>query len=169
MATKIISRANQLTYHALQKAIENNKLKVLLDYGKINRPQSPIYNPWENLLPVLVPVLIGVILIIFVSVIFGLLFIIGMTLVYAHILKKKLYKRIIERTNKYIITSYENCDELWNFGGLIFINNDNKEIGCVSPAGDWKDFIINNFSDLMIDKVENSETKEEVADNEKAS
>ena len=48
-AKKIFNRADQLAYHALQKAIEQDKLRIYLDYGKVNRPLSPVYDPWETL------------------------------------------------------------------------------------------------------------------------
>ena len=146
------NRADNMTYKALQKAIEQNKLRLYLDYAKINRPGSPIYNPWECLLPILIPLFLGLILILSVGVLFGLLFIIAMTMLYTVYFKKKIYKKIIERTKKYIIQSYDNCEHLWNFGGIVLVNAENKKLGCVSPEGDWKEFVILNFADLMIDK-----------------
>lgn len=52
-----------LIYKALNRAIENDRLRIYLDYGKINRLGSPVYDPWECLLPILVPVLVGLLLI----------------------------------------------------------------------------------------------------------
>lgn len=86
-AKKIFNRADQLAYHALQKAIEQDKLRIYLDYGKVNRPLSPVYDPWETLLPILIPILIGLIFIVAVGVIFGLLFIVGMIFVYSGVVK----------------------------------------------------------------------------------
>lgn len=148
------NRADKLTYHALQKAISQDKLRIYLDYGKINKPQSPVYNPWECLLPILVPILVGLILIVSVGIIFGLLFIIAMIIVYSSYIKKKLYHRIIERTKSLLVSNYNNCQELWDFGGLVLVNSENKKHGCVSPEGDWKEFVIKNFSDLMTEKEE---------------
>ena len=87
------NRADNMTYKALQKAIEQNKLRLYLDYAKINRPGSPIYNPWECLLPILIPLFLGLILILSVGVLFGLLFIIAMTMLYTVYFKKKIYKK----------------------------------------------------------------------------
>lgn len=155
------SRADKLTFHALQKAVEQNKLRIYLDYGRINRPGSPIYDAWECLLPILVPVLIGLLLIISTGIIFGLLFIAAMIVVYSTYFKKKIERKVIERTKSYLVSGYENCEKLWEFGGLVMVNAENKKIGCVSPDGDWKDFVVINFSDLMI------EPKEEPKDEKK--
>lgn len=156
---KIPNRAEQLVYKALQKAVEQDKLRIYLDYGKVNRPQSPVYEPWECLLPVLVPVLIGLGLIVSVGVIFGLLFIAGMIVVYSVYFKKKLYRRLIERTKAYLVYSLENCKKLWNWGGIVLVNADNKKIGCVAPEGDWKEFVVINYADLMTENS-NNENKE---------
>ena len=66
MTTKTPNKADLLVYKALKTAISQDKLRIYLDYGKINRPQSPVYDPWESLLPVLVPVLIGLALILLI-------------------------------------------------------------------------------------------------------
>lgn len=148
------NRADKMTFHALQKAVELDKLRIYLDYGRINRPGSPVYDAWECLLPILIPVLIGLMLIICAGVLFGLLFIAAMVVVYSTYFKKKIYRKVIERTKQYLVSNYENCEKLWLFGGLVLVNAENKKIGCVSPEGDWKEFVVINFSDLMIDPKE---------------
>lgn len=145
------SKADALIYKALNKAIEANQLRIYLDYGKVNRPGSPIYDVWENLLPVLTPVIIGLILILSVSIFFGLAFIVAMTLIYITYFKKRADRYLIDRTKTYFTSSYENCIRLWNFGGIVLVNANNKKTGCVSPEGDWKEFVVRNFADYMVD------------------
>lgn len=157
MTPKTPNKADLLVYKALKAAIGQDKLRIYLDYGKVNRPQSPVYDPWESLLPILIPVLIGLALIIWVGVIFGLLFIGVMIEVFSVYFKKKIYRRLIERTKNYLVSGYENCEKLWAWGGIVLVNADNKTIGCVAPEGDWKDFVVINFADLMVDK--NNENK----------
>lgn len=153
------SKADKLIYKALKKAVELDKLRIYLDYGKINRPLSPVYDPWECLLPILVPVMIGLALILSVGVFFGLAFIVAMILVYSTYFKKKVYRHLIERTKNYLTRDYSNCEKLWNFGGIVLVNAKNKKLGCVSPEGDWKEFVVRNFSEYMTDKEE-TENKE---------
>ena len=157
---KTVNRANVLAFKALQRAVEQDKIRLYLDYGRINRPTSPVYNPWENLLPILVPVMIGLLLVLTVGIIFGLAFIISMILVYNYYFKKKQERKVIERTKAYLISDIEHCKEIWDFGGIVLVNADNKKIGCVSPDGDWKDFVVLHFSDLMVEKKEKQESTE---------
>lgn len=157
MANRRPNKADALVFKALQRAVEQDRLRIYLDYSKINRPQSPVYDAWECLLPVLVPVIIGLLLIISVGVLFGLLFIVVMILVYSTYIKKRMHRILVERTKKFMVDSYDNCCDLWEFGGIVLVNSLNKKIGCVSPEGDWKDFVVINYADLMVDKSKNEE------------
>ena len=157
----MMNKADKMVFKALKTAVEKDQLRLYMDYGKVNRPGSPIYNPWECLLPILIPVLIGLVLIIVVGVIFGLLFIVAMIMVYSTYFKKKLYHKVIERAKAYLISSYENCENLWKFGGIVLVNAENKKLGCVAPEGDWKEFVILNFSDYMLDKKPEEPKKDE--------
>ncbi len=155
------SKADKLIYKALKKAVELDKLRIYLDYGKINRPLSPVYDPWECLLPILVPVMIGLALILSVGVFFGLTFIVAVILVYSTYFKKKVYRHLIERTKNFLISDYSNCEKLWKFGGIVLVNAENKKLGCVSPDGDWKEFVVRNFSEYMTDTKEETENKKD--------
>lgn len=154
MNKKKANRADELAYKALIRAIDSNNLLIYLDESRINRPQSPVYDPWETLLPILVPITFGLILMLWVGIIFGLLFIIGITAFYSGFTKKKLQHLLLQRTKKYIISGYENFTNLWDFGGFVLVNAADKKIGCVAPDGNWKEFIAANFAELMLDKTQ---------------
>lgn len=162
MSKKFINRAEELIFSALQKAVAEDKLRICLLTGQINRPSSPVYNPWEVLLPTLVPVLLGLVLILTVSPMFGLLFMAALILASTHIIKKKLDARLLQRTKDFMLSSLENCQKIWDFGGVVLVCRQNKNLGCVAPEGDWKEFVVTNFADLMLDK------KEETPKDEKA-
>ena len=151
------SKADLLIYKALNKAIEKNQLLLYLDYTKINRPGSPVYDAWENLLPILTPIITGLILILTVSIIFGLLFMIAMILVYTYYFKKQVDHALVQRTQNYFSSGYNNCVDLWKLGGIVLVNAQDKRLGCVSPEGDWKEFVVRNFSDYMVEKTETPE------------
>ncbi len=152
MTKKTPNRAEEMAYQAMQKAFEQDLLRLYLDYAKLNRPGSPVYDPWESLLPILVPVMIGLILILSAGIFFGLLFIIVMILIYSTYFKKKIYRRLIDRTKKFLTSNYENCQMLWEYGGIVLVNTTDKNIGCVSPEGNWKEFIVNNYPDFLLEK-----------------
>ncbi len=161
MVKKFPNRAEELAYHALKKAMEEEKLHLCLVESKINRPTSPVYNPWEVLLPVLLPVVLGLILILAVGPIFGLVFMIAAILVSSNLVRKKLENKLLERTRTHLLSGYDNFCQLWDFGGIVLVNAENKKIGCLAPDGDWKEFVVKNFADLMIEKPVETPTPEE--------
>ncbi len=160
---KQLNKADVLIYKAFKTALDKNLLSLYLISSKLNRPNSPVYNPWENLLPLLIPLIIGVILILMVGAFFGLAFIVGIVLVYNYYFKKIIDKRLLERTKKYVTIDFNHCQELWEFGGLVLATKENKKIGCISPEGDWKDFVVQNFADFMVDKKTENKTDEQPA------
>lgn len=160
MVKKNPNKADMLVFKALQKAVEQDRLRVYLDYAKINKPQSPVYDPWECLLPILVPVILGLILIIGVGVLFGLLFMVIMILAYSTYVKKKVHRRLVERTKRFLTDSFDNCVRLWEFGGIVLVNARDKRLGCVAPEGDWKDFVVLNYADLMVENNTHEKSKE---------
>lgn len=154
------NKADKLIYKAFSTALEKDLLCIYLDSSKLNRPNSPVYNPWENLLPILIPTIIGLLLILSANTFLGLIFIIGMIMLHNYYFKKIIDKRLLERTKKYIATDFNHCQELWSFGGIVLTTPKNKKIGCISPDGNWKEFIVKNFSDFMTDK-KTEENKDE--------
>lgn len=157
------NKADLLIHKAFQRALDQNLLRIYMDTSKLNRPLSPVYNPWENLLPLLLPMLLGLLLIIFVGTFFGLAFIIGMILAYTNYVKKIIDQRLLERTKAYMRLDFEHCSELWNFGGIVLATAQNRKIGCIAPEGEWKNFIIQNFADFMVD-APTPQTKDTNAD-----
>ena len=156
------TKKDLLIYKALNKAIENDNLRIYLDYSRINRPTSPVYDPWECLLPILAPLLIGLFFIVMIHIFFGLIVMVAGIFAYTSYFRKKLHRNLINRTKALITRSYRSLEDLWAFGGIVFVNNDKKQIGCVAPDGNWKDFVVRNFSEYMVDKnKQTEETKQE--------
>jgi len=91
---------------------------------------------------------------------------IAMIMIYTAYFKKKVDRCLIQRTKDYFTSSYDNCVKLWEFGGIVLVNAQDKKSGCVSPEGDWKEFVVRNFADYMVE-TENTPA-DKAADNEQA-
>ena len=128
MTPKTPNKADLLVYKALKAAIGQDKLRIYLDYGKVNRPQSPI----------LIPVLIGLALIIGVGVIFGLLFIGVMIEVFSVYFKKKIYRRLIERTKNYLVSGYETVKSCGLGAELCWSMPTTRQSAALRPKGTGK-------------------------------
>lgn len=171
---KRINKADRLTFKALQTAIDKGELQIALINSKINIPSSPVYNPWEVLLPTLIPTVLGLFLIWLVGIIFGLIFMIAGILLSSNLVKKKMEQRLFDRSKQFFVSDYNSCNELWDFGGIVLINSSNKKHCCVSPEGNWKEFVVLNYSQYMSDKKEavveevSQASNEDIKENEKA-
>ena len=164
--SKTSNKADDLIFKALQKAVAEDRLHICLISAKINIPGSPVYNPWEVLLPSLLPVLLGLFLIWAAGILWGLAFMIAGIMLSSNLVKKELEQRLFERTRALLTSDYENCCRLWAFGGIVLVNAADKSQGCVAPDGNWKEFVVLHFADLMIDKK--TEEPEQEAVEEKA-
>lgn len=149
---KRISKADTLVFKALQKAVNEEKLNIYLINSKINIPGSPVYNPWECLLPTLVPVLLGLLMIWLVGILLGLAIMIGGIVLSSSFIKKKMEHILYDRAKLFFTKDVQSCNSLWEFGGVVLVKNDDKKQNCLSPEGNWKDFIVLNFSEFMTDK-----------------
>lgn len=169
--TKRINKADRMLFNALKKAIDEGKIHLCLINSKVNIPGSKIYNPWEMLLPILLPVLLGLILIGVVGILVGIsIMTIGIFLS-SNLVKKKMEARLMDRALKMFTSDYATCEEMWQFGGLVLVKADDKKYGCIAPEGDWKEFVVKHFAELMVDKKaadNDSDAVKEAQTNEKA-
>ncbi len=165
---KRVNKADLLVFKALQRALANDKIHLCLISSKINIPGSPIYNPWESMLPILCPVLLGLILIWAVGILTGVILMSLGVFLTSNLIHKKLEHRLLDRALKTISSDYKSCCELWNYGGLVLVKSDDKQRGCISPEGDWKEFVVRYFADLMVDKPTENQAEETVADEKAA-
>ena len=149
---KRINKADRLVFKALQKAIAEDKLHICLISSKVNVPGSPVYNPWENLLPVFIPVMVGLFLIWLAGILWGLVFMTAGILLSSHFVKKEIEQRLFNRAKSFFTADYESCCKLWDFGGIVLVKAEDKKHGCIAPEGNWREFVILNFSEFMTEK-----------------
>lgn len=165
--TKRVNKANLMVFKALQRALADDKIHLCLISSKINVPGSPIYNPWESLLPILFSVLTGLVLIWAVGILSGIILMTLGVFLTSSIIHKYLEHCLLKRALKIMTSDYKSCCELWNFGGVVLVKTDDKQRGCISPEGDWKEFVVRYFADLMIEKtaepVQQEDTNEKAA------
>ena len=149
---KKTNKADILIFKALQKAIAEDRLHLCLISSKINVPGSPVYNPWEVLLPALLPVVLGLFLIWAAGILWGLAFMVAGIMLSSNLVRKKLEQRLFDRTRALLTADYDSCCRLWEFGGIVLVNAVDKSQGCIAPDGNWKEFVVLHFADLMTDK-----------------
>lgn len=148
-----INKADILKFKALIKALDSEKVKFVVDYNVLHKPGSPIYNPWDALLPLLVLVVGSLFIMLLEGAYIGLFALVIGFLLYIYGVKKLLTKYLRKKAQKYMVKNPLCWNKIWDFGGVALMSTSSKA-GVSSPDGDWQDFIVLNFSELMVDDGE---------------
>lgn len=152
------TREQQFTFLALQKALTNGAAFVRIDFRRLNRHNSPFFNPWENVLPLVVVMLISFGLMFTDNLIIGVcvlvllvaLYVILMPYILTPVMRARVVKRIVPRMEKFLIA--------WRYGGIALVLNADPSVECRAPLGNWEKFVKDYFADLTV-ADEKEETK----------
>lgn len=152
------TREQQFTFLALQKALTNGAAFVRIDFRRLNRHNSPFFNPWENVLPLVAVMLISFGLMFTDNLIIGVcvlvlliaLYVILMPYILTPVMRARVVKRIVPRMEKFLIA--------WRYGGIALVLNADPSVECRAPLGNWEKFVKDYFADLTV-ADEKEETK----------
>jgi len=147
-----INRRDLLMYNAMVKAIEQKMVRVAINFGVLNKVGSPVYNPWENLLPILSPLILGLVMMFMSGIIGGMVIMLLGLMLYGMFFKTVVSAILENRTVAYITKNYEQWQTIWDMGGITVLSTLYANVGCASPEGDWKQFVALNISDLMVEE-----------------
>lgn len=155
------TREQQFAFQALQQALTEEKAFIRIDFKWLNRYNSPFFNPWENLLPLITIVLISFAIMFTDNLIIGLsvlvflifLYIILLPFILTPIMHERVLKRIVPRMEKFLVA--------WHYGGISLVLSADSSIVCKAPLGNWETFVQEYFSDLILPdkRNENDENK----------
>ncbi len=151
------TREDMIIFQGLQRALVENKAFIKINFKHLNRRGSPFFNPWENIVPLLIMLLLSLTVMIADTLVTGTVALTVFSLVYAlgfpylmePVMKNRVLKRIVPRIEKFLIA--------WRYGGIVLILAADSRFYCVSPRGDWRSFAKTYFSDL----IPADETKDE--------
>ncbi len=152
------TREQQFAFLALQKALTNGAAFVRIDFRRLNRHNSPFFNPWENVLPLVAVMLISFGLMFTDNLIIGVcvlvllvaLYVILMPYILTPVMRARVVKRIVPRMEKFLIA--------WRYGGIALVLNADPSVECRAPLGNWEKFVKDYFADLTV-ADEKEETK----------
>lgn len=144
------SREQQFSFLALQKALTSGAASVRIDFRRLNRHNSPFFNPWENVLPLVAVMLISFGLMFTDNLIIGVcvlvllvaLYVIVMPYILAPVMRARVLKRIVPRMEKFLIA--------WHYGGIALVLNADPSVECRAPLGNWEKFVKDYFDDLTV-------------------
>jgi hypothetical protein len=135
-----ITAAHQLIYDAYVAHRIHLGMK-----GALNSRRSPVHNKWENLLPY---ALIAFLIITYTYQmgLQGLILSGSLGLgVGAFVVPRWVMNKVRRRTMIMAFTSGDGWDALWRIGGLSIRLDEDPDVVCDSPGGDWKAFARQHF------------------------
>lgn len=132
-------------HHQIVLAHERSLIGVLIHYQKLNAVASPVFNPWEAIGPLLAPVVVSLIVLIFGGIIAGTIALLFTMLIYAVLLRPWSQRKIHDRASQAICHSLSNFEILWHFGGFALYLTDHPTTMVEAPHGDWRAFVRRNL------------------------
>lgn len=158
------TRQDLMIFQGLQRALVEQKAFIKINFKRLNRFKSPFFNPWENVLPLLVGLLFSLTLMVSDNLIVGTVMLMLVCLANAVLLpfflepfmKNRVVKRIVPRIEKFLIA--------WQYGGISIVLAADPRYFCQAPVGDWRSFVETYFSDLI---PQDTAEKKDDADNGK--
>lgn len=134
--------------HALIRAAYRGKrLDIQIDPLRLNRADSPVYNMWDNLLPLLLLMGLGMAALLLGGLFAGMAAMMVVVFIQVFGLRLLIGHQLRGRTVEAVLRNAHNLNVLWAFGGIALLRKGPPEDTCVAPAGDWRRFVRRYFVD----------------------
>ena len=128
-------------FAALIKSLKADLIVVSVSPGRLNDPGSPVWDPGENLAPLLGLFTVVFALIFVVNLIAGVTATVLCALLYVVFVRPWILDRVSKRAREAALMNLPNWELLWKKGGLIVALKGASRARCVAPSGDWRAFV----------------------------
>ena len=143
------TREDLIIFQGLQRALVEKKAFIKINFKRLNKFKSPFFNPWENVLPLLIILGLSLSLMIVNSLMIGTIVLMVLCVGYAFLMPyflepfmhNRVVKRIVPRIEKFLIA--------WRYGGFSIVLTADPRYSCQAPTGSWQQFTQAYFSDLI--------------------
>lgn len=143
------TREDLIIFQGLQRALVEKKAFIKINFKRLNKFKSPFFNPWENVLPLLIILGLSLSLMIVKSLMTGTIVLMILCVGYAFLMPyflepfmhNRVVKRIVPRIEKFLIA--------WRYGGFSIVLTADPRYSCQAPTGNWQQFTQAYFSDLI--------------------
>ena len=123
-------KRDRALYARLVESYQADRVGIFVDFDRLNNPRSPVWNPWENITPLLLILIGSLTLMFFVHLLLG------------------------TATMGLGVIFYHNWNLLWKMGGLVVTLNYMNKTRCVAPDGDWRAFVTRYLPEMELEGVE---------------
>ena len=146
-------KRDRALYARLIESYQADRIGIFVDFDRLNHPKSPVWNPWENIAPLLV-ILIGSLAVMFFMMLLGIAVMVLGVLFYLFIMRPWIAQRVYRRSIDAATENLHNWNLLWKMGGLVITLNYMNKTRCVAPDGDWRAFVTRYLPEMEVDGTE---------------
>lgn len=147
-------KRDRALYARLVESYQADRVGIFVDFDRLNHPRSPIWNPWENVVPLLI-ILVGSMTVMFtVQLLLGTAIMVVGVLFYLFIVRPWIAQRVYRRAIDAATDNLHNWNILWKLGGLVVTLNYMNKTRCVSPDGDWRAFVTRYLPEMEMEGLD---------------
>lgn len=146
-------KRDRALFARLIESYQADRIGIFVDFDRLNRPRSPVWNPWENIAPLLV-ILIGSLAIMFFMMLLGIAVMVLGVMFYLFIMRPWIAQRVYRRAIDAATENLHNWNLLWKIGGLVITLNHMNKTRCVAPEGDWRAFVTRYLPEMEMEGTE---------------
>jgi hypothetical protein len=147
-------KRDRALYARLVESYHADRIGVFVDFDRLNTPRSPLWNPWENVAPLLIVFIGSLGLMFFVQLILGTAVMVLGVIFYLFAIRPWIAQRVYRRAISAATENLHNWNLLWKLGGLVITLNFMNKTRCVSPEGDWRAFVTRYLPEMEVEGVE---------------
>ncbi len=156
--TKPEKKRDRALFARLVESYQADRVSVFVDFDRLNNPKSPVWNPWENVGPLLIILLGSMALMIFLpwptGALIGTAAMVLGVLFYLFVMRPWIAQRVYRRAIEAATENLHNWNLLWKLGGLVITLNYMNKTRCVAPDGDWRAFVTRYLPEMELEGVE---------------
>jgi hypothetical protein len=147
-------KRDRALYARLVESYQADRVGVFVDFDRLNHPRSPIWNAWENTVPLLAMLVASLAVMFAVDLLLGTAVMVLSVFFYLFVIRPWISQRVYRRAIDAAMDNLHNWNILWRLGGLVVTLNYMNKTRCVSPEGDWKAFVTRYLPEMEMEGVE---------------
>ncbi|MDK9721046.1 MAG: hypothetical protein OEL53_07660 [Rhodospirillales bacterium] len=127
-------------FMAVKAAYEHRMLDAVGNMKLLNNPHSPLFNPWENVGPLLALILGSLFVLLVYKLLWGTLALLASCGIYLLLVRPWMAWRMHARLVGLLLRDLPTFKTLWGLGGFSLIWVGYPPDYCLAPKGDWQKF-----------------------------
>ena len=147
-------KRDRALYARLVESYQADRIGIFVDFDRLNHPRSPVWDPWENVGPLLIILAGSLAVMFFIELLLGTAIMVLGVLFYLFFVRPWIAQRLYRRALAAATDNLHNWNILWKLGGLVIALNYMNKTRCVSPDGDWRAFVTRYLPEMELEGVE---------------